>query len=143
MTARNQPSIPMGVSIVFAIVTSILFKTGYADIAWTFIIVGGLVLGLNLGIRGRKSSRKSARILRSMEAKSTEELQTIWAGNDWDLWSSDDFEVVKQLIIERSATLPQQEPVKKLPCTRCGAMILPRTAEQTGGLCMPCKQGKK
>src|SRR5712692_334277 len=27
----------------------------------------------------------------------------------------------------------------KIPCTRCGAMILPATAEQTGGLCMPCR----
>ena len=29
----------------------------------------------------------------------------------------------------------------KIPCTECGAMILPATADKTGGLCMPCKQG--
>jgi hypothetical protein len=26
-----------------------------------------------------------------------------------------------------------------LPCRRCGAMILPTTAQATGGLCMPCR----
>jgi len=26
----------------------------------------------------------------------------------------------------------------KLPCSRCGALILPATAARTGGLCMPC-----
>ena len=26
----------------------------------------------------------------------------------------------------------------KIPCTKCGAMILPTTAEKNGGLCMPC-----
>ena len=26
----------------------------------------------------------------------------------------------------------------KLPCSRCGALILPTTAARTGGLCMPC-----
>jgi hypothetical protein len=29
----------------------------------------------------------------------------------------------------------------KVPCTKCGAMILPMTAARTGGLCMPCKSG--
>jgi hypothetical protein len=29
----------------------------------------------------------------------------------------------------------------KLPCEKCGAMILPTTAQSTGGLCMPCKKG--
>ncbi len=29
----------------------------------------------------------------------------------------------------------------KIPCTKCGAMILPATAARTGGLCMPCKSG--
>jgi len=29
----------------------------------------------------------------------------------------------------------------KIPCTKCGALILPATAERTGGICMPCKQG--
>ena len=28
--------------------------------------------------------------------------------------------------------------VQKIPCSKCGAMILPATAEKTGGLCMPC-----
>ncbi len=30
---------------------------------------------------------------------------------------------------------------ERIPCAKCGAMILPATAEATGGLCMPCKQG--
>lgn len=31
----------------------------------------------------------------------------------------------------------------KVPCTECGAMVLPSTAERTGGLCMPCKNGTR
>jgi hypothetical protein len=31
--------------------------------------------------------------------------------------------------------------MEKIPCIDCGAMILPATAESTGGLCMACKQG--
>ncbi len=29
----------------------------------------------------------------------------------------------------------------KIPCDDCGALILPATAERTGGICMACKQG--
>jgi hypothetical protein len=29
-----------------------------------------------------------------------------------------------------------------MKCVNCGAEILPATAERTGGLCMPCKQGR-
>jgi hypothetical protein len=28
--------------------------------------------------------------------------------------------------------------VQKIPCSKCGALILPSTAEKMGGLCMPC-----
>lgn len=31
----------------------------------------------------------------------------------------------------------------KIPCTLCGVPILPRTAEETGGKCMPCKHGTR
>ncbi|WP_295630623.1 DUF4375 domain-containing protein [Novosphingobium sp.] len=31
--------------------------------------------------------------------------------------------------------------MQKLPCIECGALILPTTAESTGGRCMACKQG--
>lgn len=31
----------------------------------------------------------------------------------------------------------------RIPCSECGAMILPATAERTGGICMMCKLGKK
>jgi hypothetical protein len=31
----------------------------------------------------------------------------------------------------------------KIPCTECGAMVLPSTADRTGGLCMPCKNGTR
>jgi hypothetical protein len=31
----------------------------------------------------------------------------------------------------------------KIPCTDCGAMVLPGTAERTGGFCMPCKNGTR
>jgi hypothetical protein len=30
---------------------------------------------------------------------------------------------------------------EKLPCNSCGELILPSTAQRTGGLCMPCKTG--
>jgi Domain of unknown function (DUF4375) len=29
----------------------------------------------------------------------------------------------------------------KVPCKECGAEILPSTADRTGGMCMPCKNG--
>lgn len=29
----------------------------------------------------------------------------------------------------------------KIPCVVCGGLILPDTAERTGGKCMPCFQG--
>src|SRR5262245_51436161 len=31
--------------------------------------------------------------------------------------------------------------MERVPCTRCGALILAATAKATGGLCMPCKHG--
>jgi DNA-directed RNA polymerase subunit M/transcription elongation factor TFIIS len=31
--------------------------------------------------------------------------------------------------------------MNKIPCEKCGALILPTTAESTGGVCMACKQG--
>lgn len=30
---------------------------------------------------------------------------------------------------------------EKIPCKKCNELILPRTAEKTGGICMACKQG--
>ena len=35
-------------------------------------------------------------------------------------------------------THKQQTGVKKVPCSKCGALILPQTAERTGGVCMRC-----
>ena len=32
---------------------------------------------------------------------------------------------------------------EKIPCSKCGAMVLPSTFERTGGLCMPCKNGNR
>jgi hypothetical protein len=32
---------------------------------------------------------------------------------------------------------------ERIPCTKCGAMILPATANSTGGICMPCKSGTR
>ena len=32
---------------------------------------------------------------------------------------------------------------EKIPCAACGTVILPSTAERTGGLCMPCKNGTR
>ena len=31
--------------------------------------------------------------------------------------------------------------MEKVPCTECGALILPATASETGGVCMACKRG--
>ena len=33
--------------------------------------------------------------------------------------------------------------MSKSPCSKCGVMILTTTAEKTGGLCMPCKNGTR
>lgn len=35
----------------------------------------------------------------------------------------------------------KMERMEKIPCKDCGALILPVTAENTGGICMACKQG--
>jgi hypothetical protein len=35
----------------------------------------------------------------------------------------------------------QKSSMSKIPCDKCGALILPTTAEATGGICMACKQG--
>ena len=35
------------------------------------------------------------------------------------------------------------EQIDKIPCGRCGEMILPSTALRTDGLCMPCKSGNR
>lgn len=31
----------------------------------------------------------------------------------------------------------------KIPCKECSVLVLPATAERTGGLCMPCKNGTR
>lgn len=33
--------------------------------------------------------------------------------------------------------------VSKVPCKKCGALILESTATKNGGLCVPCKSGKR
>lgn len=33
--------------------------------------------------------------------------------------------------------------MSKIPCEKCGTLILPDTAQRTGGLCMPCKSGTR
>lgn len=38
--------IPTGISVVFAVITFMLFRSGHAEIAWVLIVVGGLMLGL-------------------------------------------------------------------------------------------------
>lgn len=34
-------------------------------------------------------------------------------------------------------------PTDKIPCIRCGVLILPRTAAKNDGLCMPCAAGTR
>jgi len=31
----------------------------------------------------------------------------------------------------------------KVPCTKCGALIIESTSERNGGLCVPCKSGRR
>lgn len=33
--------------------------------------------------------------------------------------------------------------MQKVACTKCGTLILPATAQKTGGLCRPCSTGKR
>lgn len=33
--------------------------------------------------------------------------------------------------------------MQKIPCTKCGALILPGTAQKNGGVCMPCNTGTR
>jgi uncharacterized membrane protein YgcG len=55
-----------------------------------------------------------AQIRENMETKSTEELLGIWKENDREQWSEEAFEAIKQLLLERGETLPdQKEKLKK------------------------------
>jgi Domain of unknown function (DUF4375) len=45
---------------------------------------------------------------------------------------------LKRMLLPRGDV---ERAVIKVACPECGAMILPTTAENTGGLCMACKQG--
>ena len=38
---------------------------------------------------------------------------------------------------------PAEPEITKIPCSKCGASILPSTAGRTGGVCMPCAKGKR
>jgi hypothetical protein len=50
-----------------------------------------------------------------------------------------------QAPIPQSVSMPpvSQEDVRKVPCKRCGTLILPSTAQKTGGYCMPCFSGSR
>jgi hypothetical protein len=37
----------------------------------------------------------------------------------------------------------KEQAMSKVPCTKCGNLILPDTAQRTGGVCMPCKSGTR
>lgn len=39
--------------------------------------------------------------------------------------------------------LPESTLTEKVPCSKCGVMILPSTVKRTGGLCMPCSRGNE
>lgn len=50
-----------------------------------------------------------------------------------------DFDRIEEEAAElEKETAKRLNLVDKIPCIRCGSMILPTTAEDTGGLCMPC-----
>jgi hypothetical protein len=62
------------------------------------------------------SERESLRdvIYANMELKTTEELQEIWEKNDRDEWSVTAFEIIKEILFQRTGELPQtQNPYQK------------------------------
>jgi hypothetical protein len=57
VSPQGQGQIPMGISIILAVITAVLFQTGNAKAAWVIIIVGGVILGLVLGGRKLKQDK--------------------------------------------------------------------------------------
>lgn len=57
------------------------------------------------------SEKSVAQIRKNMEEKSLEELLRIWQENDREQWSEKAFEAIKQLLLERGETLPDQKKV--------------------------------
>ncbi len=62
-------------------------------------------------------TQRFAEIKARVAVKSTEELLQIWVTHDTDEWSEDAFQVVKQILSERNAPIPEQNPppAKPLP----------------------------
>lgn len=56
MGKGNQ--IPTGMSIVFAVITSLLFQAGQSKLAWLIIVIGGLTLGIVFGLRNKRNNDK-------------------------------------------------------------------------------------
>ncbi len=46
----------------------------------------------------------------------------------------------KRMAVKRQSRAPALTTTERIPCSKCGAMILPITAQATGGVCMPCKK---
>jgi cytosine/uracil/thiamine/allantoin permease len=53
-STRDRSSIPCGISIGLAVVTSILFRIGLGPLAWIIIILGAVVVGIFAATRSRK-----------------------------------------------------------------------------------------
>ena len=69
------------------------------------------------------SERESLRdqIYANMELKTTEELQEIWEKNDRGEWSGTAFEIIKEVLFQRTGELPQtQNPYQKRVIQKAG-----------------------
>jgi hypothetical protein len=55
--------------------------------------------------------KQVVQIRNNMEKKNTEELLRIWKENDREQWSDEAFEAIKQLLLDRGETLPDQNKI--------------------------------
>ncbi len=56
-----------------------------------------------------KKTAYHSQVLASFKEKSTEELQRIWKENDRDQWSDEAFDVIRELLLERTGKVPVQD----------------------------------
>jgi len=76
-----------------------------------------------------QEEKRISKELAKLEGRTQDDLKHEYATTDADR---------KSLITRYFADKGWGSPIDKVPCSNCGAMVLPATAAKTNGLCMPC-----
>lgn len=79
-----------------------------------------------------EQERRLKQSLAELDGRAEDDLKEEYASADPDR---------RQLISRHFSDKGWGSPVVRVPCTNCGAMVLPTTADATGGLCRPCHKG--